>query len=810
MQKKTITVTADPKTKKYGEQLPTFTSTILVDNVPLGQSGLTIEDIGLANLTYATNATPLSNIGNQYFIKPVRTFDLNNPTDVGLLEVYTYDTIPGILTIERLPVTVIPNNQTLNYGEAIGEITFTYQIDPAIASANPEVLNILRMSHEALLTTEAIGLINGQPVAISNGQPVAISNGQPIAISNGQPVAISNGQPVAISNAQAVTGFETGFATIVPYTLSDAELANLSFFVSDQSLQNARTLSNSTKVVDFAQEAVLNYNENSAETNMVNIIPQVNARGILGADQLANGQPVAISNGQPVAISNGQPIAISNGQPVAISNGQPIAISNGQPIAISNSFSQQAGRIAVIIDQNDITNQQEGIIIKSINSITGITSGEQKIIPGTLLNDNFDVTYGLGTITINPVGITVKANDVTRAYGDPNPEFTATYSGLQYEEQLETSDITGSPSLTTAAVQSSPVGTYPIVASAGSLSSTNYTFNFQNGVLTIESNPCLLTHKAYTNFGSTANPGTATSLWLSIVTKVSGQLNQHGDYLSYSFGSVTFNNINSKPTVTDLPIPAGKIIADNTVTEPVTRYDAGTNTWITRVPVGFSSTSDIFISAVIINSSNGFAKKNNANSVVKGIFYSNKNFSDQWAYGIAAYQPQFSYSSVAAPGQVTSINGAYKAGTPTTQLNHLVNGGSGGGGNNYTGSSGSFDNFTACLRESSGNITNASRPGTFTSTIKEKEAIGETRFSVTPNPATHYADISFVPSVSGDIQITVFAINGIKTSDIYKGFGEGGKTYRQRLNVSNLPSGVYFIRLRNGDKNEIRKLVITR
>lgn len=809
--KKVITVTADPQTKKYGEQIPAFTSTILVDNIPLAQSGLTLEDIGLENLTYATNATPLSNIGSQYFIKPVRTFDLNNPTDAGLLEVYTYDTIPGILTIVKLPVTVTPNNDTITYGEAIGPITFTYQIDPAIASANPEVLNILRLSHEVLLTNEAIGLINSQPVALSNGQPIALSNGQPIALSNGQPVALSNGEYVPILNPQSVTGFETGAATIVPYLLSDAELANLSFFVSNQSLLNARTLSSSTKVVDFAQEAVLNYNENPAQTNMVNIIPQVNARGILGADQLANGQPVALSNGQPIALSNSQPVALSNGQPVALSNGQPIALSNGQPIALSNSFNQQAGRIAVIIDQNDLTNEQDGMIINSINSITGLTSGVQKIIPGALLNDNFDVTYGLGKLKINPANVTVKANNVTRAYGDPNPEFTATYSGLKYNEQFETSDITGSPSLTTTATQASVIGTYPIVASLGSLSSTNYAFSFQNGLLTIEANPCLIVHKAFTNFGSTANPGTATSLWLNIVTKVSGQLSQHGDYLLYGFGSVTFNNINSKPAVTDLPIPAGKIIADNTVSEPVTLYDAATSTWITQVPVGFSSTSDVFISGVIINSSNGFSKKNNANSVVKGIFYSNKNFSDQWAYAIAAYQPQFVYAAIGAPGQVTSINGNYRAGTPTTQINNLVNGGSGGGGNNYTGSPSSFDNFTACLRGSSGNITTASRPGTYANTIiNKKEDTEEARFSVTPNPASNYADISFVPSVSGEIQITVFATNGIKTSNTYKGFGEAGKTYRQRLNINNLSSGVYFIRLRNGDKNEIRKLIIAR
>ncbi|MFC0775973.1 MBG domain-containing protein [Terrimonas alba] len=811
--KKAITVAADPKTKKYGEQLPAFTSTILVDNVPLAQSGLTLEDIGLENLTYATNATPLSNIGSQYFIKPVRTFDLNNPTDAGLLEVYTYDTIPGILTIVKLPVTVIPENQTITYGQDLAPITFRYEVDPAIATANPEVVNIIRLSHEEFLATDAIGLVNKLPVAISNGVlPIAISNGFPIAISNGLPVAISNGEELPLYNAQSVTGFDIGVATVTPYTLTQQELANLSFYASEKSLLSTRQLTPNTKVIDITQESILGYNSDPSLTTMVNTVEPVKAKGVLGAEPLSNGSlPVAISNGFPVAISNAFPVAISNGSlPIVISNGLPVVISNGTlPIAISNSFTEQSHRIAVIIDQADVT-EQTGIVLRALNTITGLSSGTQYIIPGSVLNDNYDITYGLGTLTVNPANVTVKANNVTRAYGEPNPELTATYTGLQYGEDFESSDITGSPLLTTTAVQSSPVGVYPITASAGTLSSYNYAFNFENGVLTIENNPCLITHKPFTNFGSTANPGTATSLWLSIVTKVSGQLSQQGDYLLYQFGTVTFNNINSRPAVNDLPIPAGKIIADN-VSTPETYYDAATNMWITKVPIGFSSTSDIFITGVIINSSNGFSKKNNANSVVKGIFYSNKFFGDQWAYAIAAYQPQFSYSAIAAPGQVTSINGDYRAGTPTTQLNNLVNGGSGGGGNNYTGSPSSFENFTACQQGSS-NITNvSSRPGSATGmVVNESGSLVKPGFIVAPNPAGSYLDISFSPSVPGKTRLSIYTISGIKVLDVFDGLSDAGTLYQKKIDISRLPGGVYFIRLQNDKKNEIKKLIIAR
>jgi Flp pilus assembly protein TadG len=189
--------------------------------------------------------------------------------------------------------------------------------------------------------------------------------------------------------------------------------------------------------------------------------------------------------------------------PVAISNGLPVAISNGSlPIAISNSFTEQAHRIAVIIDQNDVTDQT-GLIIRALNVVTGLTSGTQSIIPGSVLNDNYAITYGLGRLTINPASVTIKANNTSRLYGEPNPVFKATYSGLQYGETLETSDITGDPILTTNAIETSPVGTYDININISNVTSSNYALTGAKGTLTVLSNPCFITHSPFSSFSST-------------------------------------------------------------------------------------------------------------------------------------------------------------------------------------------------------------------------------------------------------------------------------------------------------------------
>ncbi len=74
--------------------------------------------------------------------------------------------------------------------------------------------------------------------------------------------------------------------------------------------------------------------------------------------------------------------------------------------------------------------------------------------------------------------ISVTANDITMVYGDKVPELTYTVEG---------GTITGQPKLTCTATSSSPVGTYPIVVSKGSVGETNVTY--YNGTLTIVKAP---------------------------------------------------------------------------------------------------------------------------------------------------------------------------------------------------------------------------------------------------------------------------------------------------------------------------------
>jgi hypothetical protein len=85
------------------------------------------------------------------------------------------------------------------------------------------------------------------------------------------------------------------------------------------------------------------------------------------------------------------------------------------------------------------------------------------------------------TLVVTKAPLTIRANDITRPEGDPNPVLTVTYSGFVNGENE--SVLTTAPSVTTTATAASAVGTYPIVASGAA--AANYSITYVNGTLTV-------------------------------------------------------------------------------------------------------------------------------------------------------------------------------------------------------------------------------------------------------------------------------------------------------------------------------------
>lgn len=98
---------------------------------------------------------------------------------------------------------------------------------------------------------------------------------------------------------------------------------------------------------------------------------------------------------------------------------------------------------------------------------------------------NYEVTPVEGTLTVNKAPLTITPKDVTRLYGEENPEFELLYIGLKNNENAP--EWVTAPVFTTNASTASSVGEYTI--SVQSAEAKNYTLTKQNGTLTINKAP---------------------------------------------------------------------------------------------------------------------------------------------------------------------------------------------------------------------------------------------------------------------------------------------------------------------------------
>jgi hypothetical protein len=231
--KQKIKVVADNKNKKFGEKLPVFTSTITVDGVDLASTTLTLADLGLNTLTYSTPANSKSNVA-LYYIRPERTFNMSDPTDVALNQLYTYDFVDGLLEIEKMPLLITPKDTSLVYGEKIGGFKFNYVYDNSNIDQIDQVgfLDSIETEHNLYLAEDGIALVDGKGLVNGRG-------------------------------------------------LVNADIAGLTFMVSGKGLVNARGLVNgkglvnnvmtydTTHIVDIALASIFNYQVNQDTTVLV-------------------------------------------------------------------------------------------------------------------------------------------------------------------------------------------------------------------------------------------------------------------------------------------------------------------------------------------------------------------------------------------------------------------------------------------------------------------------------------------------------------------------------------------------------------
>ncbi len=145
-----------------------------------------------------------------------------------------------------------------------------------------------------------------------------------------------------------------------------------------------------------------------------------------------------------------------------------------------------------------------------------------------------------GVLTISPAPLTVRANDVTRWYNEPNPVFTASFSGFVAGD---TPDRFQGLTFTTPASTMSGVGTYPITP--GGLVAPEYAVTYAGGSLTVRQDQVALVQGS----ADTTLAGDPVQLVVHVV----GPPNT----LPLSEGSVTFADQDGTVLCAQLPVVNG-------------------------------------------------------------------------------------------------------------------------------------------------------------------------------------------------------------------------------------------------------------
>jgi hypothetical protein len=360
--KPTIVVDINDTTKKYAEVIPQFTAEYRVITpdtaITLAGAGLTPAAIArIQSIPLTTIASDTSNVGLWPIaaslddpLNPASTVAATDPLDTALLAAFDFDIINGIMVVEKLDLLIIPRDTTIVFGDSLSGFDFDYiynndTINPGnnvviSDSVNAAILNAVRQAHATALVNK-VGTVRATALVNTNGEPL----------------------------------------------LDSTALANSSFFITNAVVRKQATALVNGTLLNALQ--LYNTVTSSSATALVNAIATVRATA------LVNGLATVLVNGVATALVNTG--SLVNG--VSIGSISATALVNTN--TVNNSSNSDA---IVILGEDDILilagDSIGDVEIVSVSVITGNTAGEHWIVPGAFVSNNYNLTYGLGKITI--------------------------------------------------------------------------------------------------------------------------------------------------------------------------------------------------------------------------------------------------------------------------------------------------------------------------------------------------------------------------------------------------------------------------
>jgi 6-phosphogluconolactonase (cycloisomerase 2 family) len=461
-----LSVTAAINSRLYGDANPAFSGTI---------TG--IKNLDNITATYASTAVAASPVGS-YPITPT----LVDPT--AKLGNYTVTSTNGTLTVNPTPLTVVAANASRLYGDA----------NPSFTGTITGIKNLDNITATYSSTADPTSAVGPFAIVPALADPAAKLGNYSVTSTNG--TLTINPAPLTVGGANASRLYGD---------------ANPAFTGTVTGIKNADNITATFASTATAASAVGTYP----------IVPTL-------LDPTAKLGNYTVSSVNGVLTVNPAALAVS-GTSTSRVYGDP-----NPPFAGSLSGIKNGDNITATFDST-----------ATALSAVGPYAIVPTLVDPTAKLGNYAVTSTNGTLTVTPAALTVSAVDGTRVYGDPNPPFTGSISGVKNSDNI-------TATFASAATAGSPVGTYPITPSLVDPGAKlgNYSVTSTNGTLTVTPAALSVTAGNASRAYGDANPafaGTITGI-------------KNGDNITATYaGADPTSPVGTYPIVPTLVDPAGKL-----------------------------------------------------------------------------------------------------------------------------------------------------------------------------------------------------------------------------------------------------------
>jgi hypothetical protein len=499
-----LTVSADSQTRIYGATNPVFTASY---------AGLVNGDT-TSSLSGALTVSTVADTNSPVGAYPIVASGLNSGN-------YAITFANGTLTVTAAPLLVSADNASRLYGAA--NPSFSASVTGLVNGDATNVLAGALVFNTSATTNSPVGTY---PIAVSgvmaSNYDISFTNGTLTVTAYALSVVADN-QSRGYGNANpALTGTLSGVQNGDNITASYATIAdaasNVGTYAITASLNDPDgrlvnyTVSNTPGALTVTAAALSVSADNQSKVyGAANPALTGTITGLVNSDNITASYATVADAGSsvrtyPITVTLNDPASKLGNYAVTSTAGTLTITTAPLSVAVDNQSKVYGsanpaltGTLTGLVNSDNITASY------ATTATTGSAAGNYAITAS--LNDpnakllNYTVTTNNGTLTITRATLLVSADPKSRVYGSPNPTLTASVSG--YVNGDSSASVSGTPNVTASADANSPVGTYPITVTLGSLSAANYDFHLSNGVLTIQSAGSNI------QLGSSQNPAAA-------------------------------------------------------------------------------------------------------------------------------------------------------------------------------------------------------------------------------------------------------------------------------------------------------------